>query len=100
MITEAAKGPQADVTSGLALEVAGVQVSHDGIDRMPAHGDGASPRCAQGKEQGHAESDDHCEPADRERGSPAAAQGKHHGIGDQRRPGNDQDDHIKDGKLT
>jgi hypothetical protein len=51
------------------VKVADVQVSHDGIDGLPAYGDRASPRRAQGKHQGQAESDHGREPAD-EQGRP------------------------------
>jgi len=52
------------------VKVADVQVSHDGIDGLPAYGDRTSPRRAQGKQQGQAGSDHGREPAD-EQGRPA-----------------------------
>ena len=89
--------PSGGVQLGLALEVAGSQVSRDGVDGLPAHRDGAPPWRAQGEKQGQAESD-HChEPADRKPGPPPSAQGKHRGIRDQRRRRDDQDGYVKTG---
>src|SRR5216684_4812283 len=50
------------------VKIADVQVPHDGIDGVPAYGDRPSPRRAQGKQQGQAESDHGREPADQQRG--------------------------------
>ncbi len=79
------------------MEIVGVQIFRDGIDGLPAHGDRAWPRRANGKERGQAQSDHGREPADQECGPQTAAQGKHGGIVDQRRPVEDQDDHVRAG---
>ena len=82
------------------MKVADVQVSHDGIDGLPADCDRASPRRTQGKQQGQAESDHGREPADEQGRPPAAAQRQGGGIHDQRHPGEEQDGHEKGGELT
>jgi hypothetical protein len=82
------------------VEVAGVQVSHDGIDGLAADGDRSSPGRAEGKQQGQAESDHGREAADEKGRPPAAAQCQGGGVHDQRRPGEEQDGHEKGGELT
>jgi hypothetical protein len=86
--------------AGLRMEVSDVQVAHDGIDGLPAHGDRSSPRRAEGQEQGQAESDHNREPADQECGPQTGTQGKYGGVHDQRCPADEQDDYIKDGQFT
>ena len=59
-------GRDTEVSGRLALKVSCVQVVHDSVDGLAAHGDGASPRRAEGEQQGHAEPDHYCEPADQD----------------------------------
>ena len=70
----------------LASGKAGLQVADDGIDRVSADDERASPRGAEGEEECQAQTDDDGKADDEERGPDAAAEAERAGVGDQRHP--------------